>query len=232
MMKFKLVGTGIAALTLLASSLATQAADMPQAVYRDMQEPVAYHTWYGFYVGINGGYAWGASDWTSPAIGLRPSGWMVGGTAGYNYQVGSFVLGLEGDYDWTDVRSSGACAVIAACEVRNSYLATFRGRIGFAMDRFLPYITGGGAYGDIKAIASVTPFAVSSGVNRLGWTIGGGIEYAFLGNWSAKLEYLYVDLGSFDPYFAAPAVATVNFTESVFRAGINYKFSGPLFSRF
>jgi outer membrane immunogenic protein len=231
MMRFRLIATGVAALTLLAGSLATEAADMPS--YRGMPEPVAYYTWNGFYAGINGGYAWGNSDWTVPAFNLRPAGWMVGFTAGYNLQVGGgFVLGLEGDYDWTDVGTSGGCAIITTCEVRNSYLATFRGRIGYAMDRFLPYITGGGAYGDIKAINSVTPFALSAGTNNLGWTIGGGIEYAFLGNFSAKLEYLYVDLGSFDPGFQTPAVANVNFTESIFRAGINYKFSGPLFSRY
>jgi len=100
------------------------------------------------------------------------------------------------------------------------------GRIGFAMDRFLPYITGGGAYGDIKAIASVTPFAVSTGANRLGWTIGGGIEYAFISNWSAKLEYLYVDLGKAHCNTACSGgnPFDVTFQTNIVRGGVNYKF--------
>jgi outer membrane immunogenic protein len=65
--------------------------------------------------------------------------------------------------------------------------------------------------------------------NQLGWTIGGGLEYAFMGNWSAKLEYLYVDLGSFN---AAVIPTNVSFKENIVRAGLNYKFSGPIYSRF
>ena len=86
------------------------------------------------------------------------------------------------------------------CGTRNNWLATFRGRIGYAFDRWLPYITGGGAYGNVKATVSVPAFglAASSSNNQLGWTVGAGLEYAFLSNWSAKIEYLYVDLGSFD----------------------------------
>jgi outer membrane immunogenic protein len=73
--------------------------------------------------------------------------------------------------------------------------------------------------------------AVSSSSSQLGWTIGAGLEYAFMGNWSAKLEYLYVDLGNFDAGIA-PVVNTVSFKENIVRAGLNYKFSGPIFSRF
>ena len=72
---------------------------------------------------------------------------------------------------------------------------------------------------------------VSASSSQLGWTVGAGLEYAFLGNWTAKLEYLYVDLGSFDAG-AAPVVNNVSFKENIVRAGLNYKFSGPIFSRF
>jgi len=98
------------------------------------------------------------------------------------------------------------------------------------MDRWLPYVTGGAAYGKVKAsLVAATTDSVSK--NQLGWTIGGGLEHAFMGNWTAKLEYLYVDLGSFNAD-VAPAVNNISFKEHIVRAGLNYKFSGPLNSRF
>jgi len=88
------------------------------------------------------------------------------------------------------------------------------------------------AYGHIKATASNPLIAASVSNNQLGWTVGAGLEYAFLGNWSAKIEYLYVDLGNFNTPFTAPLQNSVGFKENVVRAGLNYKFSGPIFSRF
>jgi len=122
---------------------------------------------------------------------------------------------------------------VFTCETSNTWLATFRGRVGYAFDRWLPYITAGGAYGNVKATASLPALAASASTSKdkLGWTAGVGLEYAFLGNWSAKLEYLYVDLGSFDTG-PAPIVNNVSFKENIVRAGLNYKFSGPVFSRF
>jgi outer membrane immunogenic protein len=119
------------------------------------------------------------------------------------------------------------------CTTENTWLATFRGRVGYAFDRWLPYITGGGAYGRVAARVDVPPagFAASSSSNQLGWTVGVGLEYAFLSNWSAKLEYLYVDLGDFNTG-PAPLVNNVSFKENIVRAGVNYKFSGPIFSRY
>jgi outer membrane immunogenic protein len=194
---------------------------------------VAYYNWTGFYIGINGGYGWGTSNWSLPAVTNKPKGGMFGGTLGYNYQVGSLVWGLEWDLDWSDVKGSVACGPGVSCETKNSWLTTFRGRIGYAFDRWMPYFTAGGAYGEVKATASAPLLgaAVSTTNNQLGWTIGGGVEYAFLSNWSAKLEYLYVDLGSFDTG-PAPLVNNVSFKENIVRAGLNYKFSGPIFSRF
>jgi outer membrane immunogenic protein len=226
-MNFKLFGTGIAAIGLLAASVSAQAADIPRPVYKGVRSVVAYYNWTGFYTGINGGYGWGTSDWAIPAASLKPKGGMVGGTLGYNYQVGSIVWGIEGDIDWADVKDSSACAVVLNCETKNTWLGTIRGRVGYAFDRWLPYFTGGGAFGQVKATETVSGTSVSK--TQAGWTVGGGVEYAFLGNWSAKIEYLYVDLGSFD---AAPVATDVNFKENIIRAGINYKFSGPIFSRF
>src|SRR5262245_5135992 len=95
----KILGAGMAALSLLAASYSAQAADIPRPVYKGVRSVVAYYNWTGFYVGINGGYGWGDSSWTSPAISNTPKGWLAGGTLGFNYQVGSWVFGLEGDYD-------------------------------------------------------------------------------------------------------------------------------------
>lgn len=105
--------------------------------------------------------------------------------------------------------------------------------LGLVDDRFLPYITGGAAYSNLRATTTNTALAGAS-ANRLGWTAGVGVEYAFLGNWTAKIEYLYADLGSFDCAGACVAGTTPNtisFREHIARAGINYKFSGPIFSR-
>ena len=231
-MKFRFLGTGIAGLALLAGSITARAADIPPPVFKSpIRSVVAYYNWTGFYAGINGGYGWGKSNWSNAVFPAnpKPKGGMVGGTLGYNYQVGSIVWGLEGDWDWADVKGSSACLLVATCETKNSWLATFRGRIGYAFDRWMPYFTGGGAYGNVKA--SINPGISSASKNELGWTVGAGVEYAFLGSWSAKLEYLYVDLGSFNagPF---PVVNNVSFKENVVRAGLNYKFSGPIFSRF
>ena len=121
---------------------------------------------------------------------------MVGGTAGYNWQaLGSpWVFGLEGDIDWTNIKGTFANAACpTGCETKNNWLGTARGRVGYAWDRVMPYVTGGLAVGDIKA--NQAGFAGVSDTNA-GWTAGAGIEAALAGNWTAKLEYLHVDLGN------------------------------------
>ena len=237
-MNFKLITTGLAALSLLATSFSAEAADIPRPVYKGVRSVVAYYNWTGFYAGINGGYGWGRSNWDDAAaagpLTVSPKGWMFGGTLGYNYQAGSIVWGIEGDFDWSNVKGSSACGAFN-CTTENRWLATFRGRLGYAVDRFLPYITAGGAYGDIKATTSNPAFPGAS-TSKLGWTAGGGVEYAFMGNWTTKLEYLYVDLGKFNCGInCGPLVAGVNnvsFKEHIVRAGLNYKFSGPVFGRY
>jgi outer membrane immunogenic protein len=229
-MKFKLIGSGVAALAMMATSFAANAADIPPPVYKGVRSVVAYYNWTGFYAGLQAGYAWGTSDWDIPPVSNSPKGFLVGGTLGYNYQTGSFVWGIEGDIAWADVKGSVDCGLGLTCETANRWLGTVRGRVGYAFDRFLPYITAGGAFGGVRA--SINPGPLMSATDTLmGWTVGGGIEYAFLGNWTAKIEYLYVDLGHFDTGFTAPIVNNVSFRENVVRAGLNYKFSGPIFTR-
>src|SRR3954454_23459809 len=161
---------------LAVAATAAVAADLPRAV--PARAPAAYlpirYNWTGFYVGINGGYAWGRSHWNSFGSSSDPSGGMVGGTAGYNWQgAGSpWVFGLEGDIDWTNIKDSTACGALN-CQTKNNWFGTVRGRVGYAFDRFLPYFTGGLAVGDIEA--NRTGFARSKG-NHAGWARRGRVR--------------------------------------------------------
>jgi outer membrane immunogenic protein len=239
-MTFKFIKAGLAALALFAVPVAAQAADVPikAPFYKGSpQSVVSYYNWSGFYAGVNAGYGFGTSTWSGLAVAteIKPKGFMAGGTAGYNWQSGAIVYGIEGDFDWSGVKDSVACGPLGlvTCETANSWLATFRGRVGYAFDRWLPYLTGGAAYGNVKATTSAPVLGTlsSASSNQFGWAFGAGLEYAFMGNWTAKLEYLYVDLGSFNAGTAVLA-NNVSFKESIIRAGINYKFSGPILSRF
>lgn len=182
------------------------------------------YSWTGAYVGINGGYGWGRSDWDGFASGsFNTSGGLVGLTLGYNWQNGPWVFGLEGDIAWSGIRGSFTNVLCpGGCETRNSWLGTGRGRVGYAWDRVMPYITGGAAFGDIRA--SRAGFAGASDT-RLGWTIGAGLEAAVVGNVTAKVEYLYVDLGSIGCSAASCGIATnASFNAHVARAGLNLRF--------
>jgi outer membrane immunogenic protein len=234
----KLTKMGIATLALLAVPFSANAADMPVKGYYKgpPRSVVSYYNWTGFYVGINGGYVWGNVDYTGAGgntFSTSPKGWLLGGTLGYNYQTGAWVWGVEGDYNWMDLDGADASIICGTtCSIKHTWLATARGRVGYAFDRWLPYLTGGAAFGRIN-------FGNASGTvdeTRTGWTAGVGVEYAFLGNWTAKLEYLHVDLGSATCEVSICAGTgtglSADVTADVVRAGLNYKFSGPLFSRF
>ncbi len=201
------------------------AADLPRAMPTKAPAyvPAAYN-WTGFYAGLNGGYGWGRSRWSSFGNSSDPSGGMVGGTFGYNWQaLGSpWVFGIEGDIDWSDMRgtfTNAACP--AGCETRNNWLGTVRGRVGYAWDRVMPYITGGLAVGDIEA--NQAGFAKQGDTNA-GWTVGAGVEAAIVGNWTAKVEYLHVDLGSTDCTTACAVPTRVGFHSDLVRAGVNLRF--------
>ena len=216
--------TCLAAAALLAGSLAAQAADMGQPMYKAPAYvgPV-YSNWTGFYVGVNGGYGWGDSSWSGTAgtFSASPNGWLVGGTIGYNLQTGTWVWGLEGDIDWVDLNGT-ATGICASCQIKDTWLGTGRLRLGYAgWNNWLPYITGGAAGGGLKASS---PLGDAS-KTQWGWTAGGGLEWAFVANWSAKVEYLYVDLGDIGCGLACGAVdESVNFKSSIVRAGLNYRF--------
>ncbi|HUL90512.1 MAG TPA: outer membrane protein [Pseudolabrys sp.] len=214
---------------LFAAVSSSFAADMPGGGrYQDPAYfgPAAFN-WSGFYLGLNGGYGWGSSDWSgSVATGsTSPGGGLFGGTVGFNLQSGAFVYGVEGDVAGSWIRSStstgtGFCS-FPGCQIQTSWFATARGRIGYAFDRVLLYVTAGGAFGDVQ----MSTGGLSATSTNAGWTAGLGLEYAFLGPWSAKAEYLYADLGSGSCGLAiCGGSTTASYTVNIFRVGVNYKF--------
>jgi outer membrane immunogenic protein len=205
---------------------AASAADMSRPFppfSRSAFSPV--YNWTGLYAGINGGYGWGSSTWNAFPSSFNTNGGLFGGQLGYNWQSGQFVTGLEGDIDWSGIRGNSGllgCGVIP-CQTKNDFLSTIRGRVGYAADRWMPYVTGGLAIGNIRA---VSPGFAGVDQTNAGWTIGGGLEVALVGNWTGKAEYLYVDLGKVGCGFncGLPAINNVSFTTNIFRGGINYRF--------
>ena len=221
----KLIRTGLATASLLFLPLVAQAADLRAPSYKAPAYVAPEFNWTGFYVGVNAGYGWGTSQWSGPAnFSLSPNGWLAGGTLGYNYQMGRFVLGIEGDIDYMNLKGTNSSVVCTGCYFKDTWLSTVRGRLGYAYDRWLPYLTGGLAYGNVYMAG---PGGGSENKTKAGWTAGAGVEYAFAGAWSAKLEYLYVDLGNATCGMASCGLATdesVNFKASIVRAGLNYRF--------
>jgi outer membrane immunogenic protein len=223
----------------LASAAPALAADLPPPMAPPPRAPAAYipapppFLWTGFYLGLNAGGAFGSSSWSTPigtVASYNMNGPMAGGQIGGNYQIGQFVIGAEGDIDWQNLRGasqSGLCApaAVGGCATASSYLATIRGRAGFAMDHVLFYVTGGGAFTNVKPSTNSLSYG---GGSETGWTAGGGIEYALTDNWTAKIEYLYASFQSAtcnsSSCSGGLAPASVGFHEDVVRAGVNYKF--------
>jgi outer membrane immunogenic protein len=191
---------------------------------------VPVFTWTGLYLGVNAGVGFNQSNnvsVTSP-FGVTTvysqgsnNGFVGGGQVGYNWQTGALVLGLETDIQYADLGRKHEIAGFNYGGSSSNYFGTVRGRVGYAMDRTLLYVTGGLAYGDIG----------SSFKNdtRVGWTVGGGVEYAFTNNWTAKLEGLYVKIDQGSSYYVDPLTlstlrADKNSDFGVVRVGLNYKF--------
>ena len=185
--------------------------------------------WNGFYVGLNAGYGSGKSSWTDPLTTLSTGdfdvkGAMYGVTMGYNFQTGTWVWGLEGDLDVSNIKGTETtiCGPVG-CETKNSWLGTARARLGYAgWNNWLPYFTGGLAMGDIKGSDGGTG---SVSATKLGYALGAGVEYAFMTNWSAKLEYIYADLGKTTcPAATCGTDLDIKFNTNIIRLGVNYRF--------
>ena len=208
----------VAALGLVAAGAAS-AADLPSRkgpIAAPVYMPPAF-SWTGFYVGGNAGYGWGNVNANGFANVGDLDGFVGGGQIGYNYQMGQFVIGAEADIQGADL---GTGRNVFGDSVKTEYFGTVRARVGVAFDRFMPYITGGWAYGNVKT--SIPTLAFSSDRSHTGgWTVGGGVEYAFTNNLIGGVEYLYVDLGEKNILGAATKVGT---DFSVVRARLSYQF--------
>jgi outer membrane immunogenic protein len=231
--------TFIAAAAMVAAACGPAvAADLPVP---SIPPPLPVYNWTGVYLGINGGFGTGTSNWSDGPIGATgsfpTSGFLVGATLGTNYQIGEYVFGIEGDGDWTHLRgnSGSACGAIAAvvapptsCQTQSQWLATVRGRVGYAFDRILLYGTAGAAFGNVQT--GLNPPSTFDSSTEAGWTVGAGLEFAFAPNWTAKAEYLFVDLPNAScttvGNCGGAAGSIVSFNESIIRAGVNFKF-GP-----
>ncbi len=168
-------------------------------------------SWQGPYVGANLGYQWSAIS----ANPTRPSGFNGGVGAGYNWQSREFVFGVE-----TDLQFSGADDTFAPWKFSNPWFGTLRGRAGFLLNNTtLFYATGGLAYGELRAQSTVT--GISETRIHPGWTAGIGVEVAITGNWSAKVEYLYVNL--YDRTYSLTGTSN-GMDASILRMGVNYRF--------
>lgn len=206
----KIVLGAIAAATTFVSASA-QAADMydrrPYAQPYTVNQPLA-NSWMGPYIGGNLGYGWGDVS----NNGARPSGVLGGLQAGYNYQSGQLVVGIEGD-----LQLNSADDTFAGWKFSNPWFGTVRGRLGYAFNNVLLYGTGGLAFGTLK----VQSGGFSESHTSAGWTAGVGAEIALTQNWSAKIEYLYVDLSE-KSFLMTPQANGYQF--STVRVGVNYRF--------
>jgi outer membrane immunogenic protein len=229
----------------LGPGAAAYAADLP---VKAAPAAVVTQAWTGWYVGLSGGYGWGHSrqrdDSPYDSQPYRIEGGLVGGTLGANRQFGSIVVGAETDlsYSWITGSTIGfdpvfdVCGgIIPRCETTIRALGTLRGRVGVAAGALLGYLTGGLAYANLHGKEGDGPAggAFGSGSEWVtGWTAGAGVEGIIAPNWSAKIEYLYVDLGTHDVFisnvFGAPFPQRLTVTTHIVRAGINYRFAGPL----
>lgn len=226
-----------AAISVLAIS-AGFAADLPMKAPPQPAAPI--FNWSGFYIGGTAGGAWGdpkLEESSGRTMTVSVDGGVFGGEAGYNWQAGNFVYGIEADIQngpkgtnplgTTSSVVGGAAFVCGGgkCRIDTSYFGTVRGRLGIANNQWLLYGTGGWAYGSTKE-------GLGNGIDNgtdhpSGWAAGGGVEYALSPNWSLKIEYLHIDLGKANagpaPFGAAFSFNAVDRFDVV-RAGLNWKF--------
>jgi opacity protein-like surface antigen len=211
-------------------------------VYKTAQATAAYN-WTGFYVGANAGAAWGFTNWNFPdegaAINPRFAGFLGGGDLGYNYQVGKWVFGLEGDASWTNAHGTRPCPTdfFHNCEVDINWLSTVTGRVGYAWDRLLIYAKGGAviAQGQAQSICNtnsrptIIPLTGCPSQNdsktAAGWTAGLGYEFGLTRNLSARGEIMYFDLGSDDRNLAG-IPTDLQRSGFISTVGLHYRFGG------
>ncbi len=222
------------------------AADLPMKAPAMKAPLAAVYDWTGFYFGVNAGVGIGRdlTQWSlgpfTPTSYLTPFGAIGGAQMGYNWQAGNWVFGLEADIQGAGLRDDRTCTffctsagLFASFDQKLDWFGTARGRVGLATGPVLSYFTGGFAYGGVKT--SVTddigalPGSASISETRTGWTFGSGVEAALGGNWTGKIEYLYLDLGTQSGVYTtggATRTFSSDIRENIFRVGLNYRIGG------
>jgi outer membrane immunogenic protein len=217
----------------MVSLSSANAADMPLKY-----QPVAQAwSWTGFYIGAHVGSGWGTVEAEIPGGGFAlasgtANGFLGGGQIGFNWQSGPVVIGVEADASSTNLKGTAPCLIgILVCKSQVDWMSTFTGRVGFTADKSLVYVKGGGAWANFNSSASILGITLANAdKGQWGATIGTGIEYAFAGNWSAKVEYDYLNFGKRTVGFTTIAGGNLNIdmTENVHvvKFGVNYRFGG------
>ncbi len=241
-----------AAILLAAPALA---ADLPRRSPAAAPAPVyaaPMFTWAGFYVGAQVGYVWGESDVVSfsdadarvGGANVDANGFVGGLHAGYNWQRGSLVYGLEADLEYAALDGAAnvvdGATVLARATVESQLRGSLRARLGVAFDRTLLYVTGGLALGQVEASFVNGANRASGSETQFGWTVGAGVEYAISNNWSARVEYRYTDLGDFNVATPTAVVAgatrsNIDTTDHSVRVGLSYRFGSsarPVVARY
>jgi outer membrane immunogenic protein len=242
----------VAMLALLASPMPASAADLkpaPAPVYTKAPPMPPPFSWSGFYIGGNLGGAWANTTITDSLFGLNfgkgNNGVFVGGgQVGFNYQVSNLVFGAEGDFDWAANNNNNSVTGVVGplghtftASANDRWMATVAGRLGYAIDRWLIYVKGGGGWVGANSF-TVTDVTTGGSVtggssNTLsGWLVGGGFEWAFANNWSMRAEYDYFGLSGRSltvpatfPILAGDTFNTGKNNIQMATVGINYRFN-------
>jgi outer membrane immunogenic protein len=223
------------AIATLGLAQAANAADLPRRGAAMAPAPIytaaPLFTWTGLYAGVNFGYGFGKFNGANGGTFGKADGGLVGATLGYNYQVGQTVFGLEGDYGYDGAKNTnivpgrGLGAGVASASGKITDMLTARARLGYSVDRALLFVTGGYAGASVKTgiVDPTIPASFSNSSWRNGYALGGGLEYAFTQNISAKAEYVYTSFGS-KTELSAPWMSTVGAHQNLVRGGVNYRF--------
>jgi outer membrane immunogenic protein len=203
----------------LSVATAASAADMQARPYSKAPPAavVAAYNWSGFYIGAMGGGGWETD---------AGSGGFGGGTVGYNWQLpgSQFVFGVEVDAAGASIKDSFLVDVGVTQENKINAFGSVTGRAGFAIDAALLYAKGGWAWTNAKTSFSDGVITVSDSQTHTGYTIGGGVEYMFAPNWSAKGEYMFTSLGSETYNFGGQPLDSGSFDFHTIKVGVNYHF--------
>ncbi len=233
----------VVAAALLGTAASAQAADLARKAPILKAPPLAIYNWTGFYIGVNAGIsvARDRTLLTTPVpsaeqTNLSPFGAIGGGQIGYNWQINNdWLLGVESDIQASGETTNRTCLLTCTATLsanlsqKINWFGTTRARVGIVDGPVLSYFTGGVAYGHYRTTVTEPGVAFSSGGTKVGYTYGSGVEAALGGNWTGKIEYLYVDLGKRNDVFAVGAgVQALNtrIRDNIFRAGVNYRFGG------